>query len=84
MGDLHQRFYHGADVFVLDASAPVDLRPRQCGLENHFHQYQHFIHVGGGHAAGLFAVAFDCVDAETLSRCFFKADFDSGIIAFRR
>ena len=30
----------------LDASAPVDLRSRQCGLENHFHQYQHLIHVG--------------------------------------
>ena len=46
MGDLHQRFYHGADIFVLDTSAPVDLRPRQCGLENHFYQYQHLIHVG--------------------------------------
>ena len=44
--DLHHRFYLGADVFVLDASAPVDLRSRQCGLENHFHQYQHLIHVG--------------------------------------
>ena len=28
-------------------------------------------HVGGGYAAGLFAVAFDCVDTEALSRCFF-------------
>ena len=46
MGDLHHRFYLGADVFVLDASAPVDLRSRQCSLENHFHQYQHLIHVG--------------------------------------
>ena len=115
MGDLYQRFYHGADVFVLDASAPVDLRPWQCGLENHFHQYQHFIHAGraadvylsiklphivdntlatvGGMigpvamlVAGMLLASLPLRSImwtpRLLSCCFFKADFDSDIIAF--